>query len=136
MHALLPNYWNSPKCCSAARFMGFNPVLVIGLSSAAGIAAPRFLLRFAQTRYQRRFLDVFPDAIDLIVRAVKAGLPALDAIDLAAREVAAPVGTEFQKVLDDTRIGVAMADALNHAAGTQTLLLMVVPSIDGRWLFG
>jgi len=101
---------------SAARFMGFNPALVIGLSSAAAVAAPRFLLRFAQTRYQRRFLDVFPDAIDLIVRAVKAGLPALDAIDLAAREVAAPVGTEFQKVLDDTHIGVAMADALNHAA--------------------
>ena len=101
---------------SAARFMGFNSVLVIGLSAAAAAAAARYLLRFAQLRYQRRFLDAFPDAIDLIVRAVKAGLPALDAIDLAAREVAAPVGTEFQKVLDDTRIGVAMADALNHAA--------------------
>jgi tight adherence protein B len=100
----------------AARFMGFNSVLVIGLSGAAAAAAARFLLRFAQLRYQRRFLDVFPDAIDLIVRAVKAGLPALDAIDLAAREIAAPVGTEFQKVLDDTRIGVAMADALNRAA--------------------
>jgi tight adherence protein B len=101
---------------AAARFMGFNPVLVIGLSGAAAAAAPRFLLRFAQLRYQRRFLDVFPDAIDLIVRAVRAGLPALDAIDVAAREIGAPVGTEFQKVLDDTRIGVAMADALNHAA--------------------
>ena len=101
---------------SAARFMGFNSVLVIGLSAAAAAAAARYLLRFAQLRYQRRFLDAFPDAIDLIVRAVKAGLPALDAIDFAAREVAAPVGTEFQKVLDDTRIGVAMADALNHAA--------------------
>ena len=101
---------------SAARFMGFNSVLVIGLSAAAAAAAARYLLRFAQLRYQRRFLDAFPDAIDLIVRAVKAGLPALDAIDLAAREVAAPVGTEFQKVLDDTRIGVAMADALNRAA--------------------
>jgi tight adherence protein B len=99
-----------------ARFMGFNAVLVIGLSAVAAAAAARYLLRFVQLRYQRRFLDSFPDAIDLIVRAVKAGLPALDAIDLAAREVAAPVGTEFQKVLDDTRIGVAMADALNHAA--------------------
>jgi tight adherence protein B len=99
-----------------ARFMGLNSVLVIGLSAAAAAAAARYLLRFAQRRYQRRFLDAFPDAIDLIVRAVKAGLPALDAIDLAAREVAAPVGTEFEKVLDDTRIGVAMADALNHAA--------------------
>ena len=99
-----------------ARFIGCNSVLVIGLSAVAAVAAARYLLRFAQLRYQRRFLDAFPDAIDLIVRAVKAGLPALDAIDLAAREVAAPVGTEFQKVLDDTRIGVAMADALNHAA--------------------
>jgi tight adherence protein B len=99
-----------------ARFMGINSVLVIGLSTAAAAAAARYLLHFAQRRYQRRFLDAFPDAIDLIVRAVKAGLPALDAIDLAAREIAAPVGTEFQKVLDDTRIGVAMADALNHAA--------------------
>jgi tight adherence protein B len=101
---------------SGARFMGFHPVLVIGFSGAAGAAAPRFLLRFAQLRYQRRFLDIFPDAIDLIVRAVRAGLPALDAIEVAAREVTAPVGTEFQKVIDDTRIGVAMADALNHAA--------------------
>jgi tight adherence protein B len=101
---------------SAARFMGFNPVLVIGLSGAAAAAAARFLLRFAQLQYRRRFLDAFPDAIDLIVRAVRAGLPALDAIEVAAREIPAPVGTEFQKVLDDTRIGVAMADALNRAA--------------------
>jgi tight adherence protein B len=100
----------------AVRSMGFNPVLAIGLGGTAAVAAPRFLLRFAQLRYQRRFLDVFPDAIDLIVRAVKAGLPALDAIDLAAREIAAPVGTELQRILDDTRIGVAMADALNRAA--------------------
>jgi len=100
----------------AVRVMGFNPVLAIGLGGTAAVAAPRFLLRYAQLRYQRRFLDVFPDAIDLIVRAVKAGLPALDAIDLAAREIPAPVGTEFQRVLDDTRIGVAMADALNRAA--------------------
>jgi tight adherence protein B len=100
----------------AVRFMRFNPVLAIGLGGTAAMAAPRFLLRYAQLRYQRRFLDVFPDAIDLIVRAVKAGLPALDAIDLAAREIPAPVGTEFQRILDDTRIGVAMADALNRAA--------------------
>jgi len=100
----------------AARFMGFNPVLVIGLSVAVAAAASRSLLRFAQLVHQRRFLDVLPDAIDMIVRAVRAGLPPLDAIEVAAREIAAPVSTEFQKVLDDTRIGVTLADALNHAA--------------------
>ncbi len=115
-HLILTGITAAVAISLAVRFMGFNPVLVIGLGGAAAVAAPKFLLRFAQLRYQRRFLDVFPDAIDLIVRAVKAGLPALDAIDLAAREIAAPVGTEFQRVLDDTRIGVAMADALNRAA--------------------
>jgi tight adherence protein B len=99
-----------------ARFMGLNSALVIGLGIVAAAAAARSLLRFAQQRYQQRFLDAFPDAIDLIVRAVRAGLPVLDAIEVAAREVAAPVGSEFQKVIDDTRVGVAMADALNHAA--------------------
>jgi tight adherence protein B len=101
---------------AAAHFMGFNPVLVIVLSGLAAATAPKYLLRFTQLRYQRRFLDAFPDAIDLIVRAVRAGLPALDAIEVAAREIAPPVSTEFQKVLDDTRIGVPIADALNHAA--------------------
>ena len=53
-------------------------------------AAPALLLRLAQSRYQRRFLDVFPDALDLIVRAVRVGLPLLEAIDLSTREIATP----------------------------------------------
>jgi tight adherence protein B len=99
-----------------ARIMGFNPILVTACAIGAAAAAPIFLLRFAQHRYQRRFLDVFPDALDLIVRAVRAGLPPLEAIETAAREIAAPVGPEFRQVIEDTHIGVEMADALQRAA--------------------
>jgi len=74
------------------------------------------LLRFAQSRYQRQFLDVFPDALDLIVRAVKSGLPAPEAIELVTREIRPPVGTEFRRLLDELRIGTEMAEALEHAA--------------------
>jgi tight adherence protein B len=93
-----------------------RPALAIALAGAAAVGAPALLLRLAQSRHQRRFLDIFPDALDVIVRAVRAGLPAPEAIELAAREVGAPVGSEFRRMLDEMRIGVEMEDALQNAA--------------------
>ena len=96
--------------------MGLAPPLVIGLAAAAGVAAPMWLLRSAQRRFQQRFLDIFPDALDLIVRAVKAGLPVLDAMGVAAGEIPAPVGTELRLALDQMRVGVDMEVALQQSA--------------------
>jgi Flp pilus assembly protein TadB len=90
--------------------------LVVTLGAAAALGGPVVLLRLWQGRYQRRFLRVFPDALDLIVRAVRAGLPALDAIDVSASEIAPPVGAEFRRVLDEMRVGIGMEDALQRAA--------------------
>jgi tight adherence protein B len=95
---------------------GFRPVFVIAFCVVAGAGAPAALLKIAQSRYQRQFLDVFPDALDLIVRAVRAGLPAPEAIELATREIRPPVGVEFQRMLDEMRIGTEMEEALQHAA--------------------
>jgi len=91
-------------------------VLSIAFAGLAGLGAPILLVRFAQSRYQRRFLDIFPDALDLIVRSVRAGLPMIEAIDLAAHEIRKPVGTEFDRVLGEIRIGVELEDALQRAA--------------------
>ena len=96
--------------------MGLSPALAITFVGAAAATAPTLLLWFAQSRYQRRFLDAFPDALDLIVRAVRSGLPAPEAIELVAREVRPPVGLEFQRLMDEVRIGTEMAQALQHAA--------------------
>jgi tight adherence protein B len=93
-----------------------HPMLAIALGCAAAAGAPVLLLRFAQGRYQRKFLDIFPDALDLIVRAVRSGLPAPEAIELVSREVRPPVGTEFQKLLDELRIGAELEEALQRAA--------------------
>jgi tight adherence protein B len=93
------------------------PVSVATMASAsAALAGPFLVIRFSQMRYQRHFLERFPDAIDLIVRAVRAGLPALEAMDLASREIAAPVGTEFRQTLNDMHIGIGMEDALQRTA--------------------
>jgi tight adherence protein B len=100
----------------ADRFMEFSVGLVIVLGAAGAIGAPALLLRLAQARYQRRFLDVFPDALDLIARAVRAGLPAVEAMEIAARDTRPPVGVEFQRTLEEARVGVDISEALQHAA--------------------
>ena len=90
--------------------------LTIVLIAAALVGAPAIVLQLLQRRNQRQFLDIFPDALDLIVRAVRGGLPVLEAIQLAAHEIRQPVAVEFERMLGEIRIGVEMEDALQHAA--------------------
>jgi tight adherence protein B len=100
----------------AAGIMGYGPGIAMPIGIAAGVAAAALLLRFAQNRYQNQFLDAFPDALDLIARAVRAGLPALDAMQVASREVRPPVGPEFQRTLEEMRIGIDIDEAMQHTA--------------------
>jgi tight adherence protein B len=99
-----------------SRILVLNSGLVMLLGVAAAVATPVLLLRIAQTRYRSRFLDVFPDALDLIRRAVKAGLPVNEALTVAGREIGEPVGSELRRALDQVQIGVQMVDALNQTA--------------------
>jgi tight adherence protein B len=94
----------------------FRPAFAAALGAVVAVGAPALLLQIMQGRYQRRFLDVFPDALDLIVRGVRAGIPATEAIEVVTREIAAPVGTEFKRMLDEIRIGTKMEEALQNAA--------------------
>jgi tight adherence protein B len=98
---------------AAAITLG-RPVPSIALAGAAAAGVPTLLLRLLQNRNRRQFLDIFPDALDLIVRAVR--VPIIEAIELAAREIRTPVGTELERVLGEIRIGVEIEDALQHAA--------------------
>lgn len=94
----------------------FPLVLAMALSSGAAFVGTTLLVRFQQSRYRRQFLALFPDALDMISRAVKAGLPVMEAIELSARELAPPVGTEFRRILDEIRVGVEMDEALQQTA--------------------
>lgn len=96
--------------------MALRPWLAIVITLAAAVAVMLAFVRQAQGRFRNQFLEIFPDALDLIVRAVRAGLPVLDAMGVVAREVPAPVGSEFQKMLEELRIGVDMQVALQRTA--------------------
>src|SRR5215471_7859928 len=96
----------------AKLVMGLNPGLVSLLALVAAVVAPIILLRTAQSRYRNRFLDVFPDALDLVRRGVRSGLPVNEALVVAAREISDPVGSELRRALEQVQVGVQMTDAL------------------------
>ena len=108
---------------AAALVMGFargvlmlRPAYVLLLGFVAAGAAPALLLRRGQHRYQNRFLDGFPDALDLIGRAIQAGLPVNEALTTVARDIPGPVGAELQQALDQVQIGTDMIEALQQMA--------------------
>jgi tight adherence protein B len=106
----------APVIAITGRALALSAYFVVVLGAAAAVGGAFLLLNLAQIRYRNRFLKVFPDALDLIGRAVKAGLPAFDAMEVAAHDIPDPVGGEFRRTLDEMRIGTDIDDALQHTA--------------------
>jgi tight adherence protein B len=79
------------------------PALMLGV--AAGVGLPYFVIGSMGKRRTRAFLKLFPDAIDLMVRALRSGLPISEAIIGAAQEIGDPVGPEFSNVESGMRMG-------------------------------
>jgi tight adherence protein B len=97
-------------------FRLMSPALATFFGLAAAAGAGISLLALAQARYRARFLDIFPDALDLICRAVKAGLPVVEAMVVAGRDIADPVGSELRLALNEMQIGAEPQDALQRMA--------------------
>ena len=70
--------------------------------------APRWFLGYMRRRRQETFLTELPDAIDIIVRGLKSGLPLSDALKVIAAESAPPIGPEFWEVVEGQRVGITI----------------------------
>ena len=95
---------------------------------ACGIALPLLALKVLRSRRQKKFSAQFADAIDIIVRSLRAGHPVPVAINMVAREMADPVGSEFGIVVDEITYGADLETAmrsLNYRVGTDDLPLFV-----------
>jgi Flp pilus assembly protein TadB len=88
-----------------------RPLLIVGLPLLAVRATYRFLIE----RFRTRFLTVFPDTLDLIIRAVRAGIPVVQAINTAGREADEPVRATFRTMGDALRLGADLNDVLDQA---------------------
>ncbi|OWV96437.1 pilus assembly protein [Rhizobium sp. R72] len=93
-------------------FLADAPVMVVlGLPIIAGVGLPRWVIGFLIKRRQNKFLDEFPNALDVIVRSIKSGLPLNDAIRLIANEGKDPVKSEFRRVVESQQVGLSVPDA-------------------------
>ncbi len=88
---------------------GMLPALGLGFAGAFGL--PRWFLSFRKKRREQKFLNAFPDAVDVIVRGVKAGLPLLDCIKMIAIDAPEPVRSEFRGILETQAIGMPLGEA-------------------------
>ncbi len=95
-------------------FLGVN-VIVAGLMGFVGfLGLPRWFLGFLRNRRQNRFLTDFADAIDVMVRGLKAGLPVSEAMKIIASESGPPVGPEFLEVVDGQKIGISLDQGIER----------------------
>ncbi len=93
---------------------GSSP-LVSGLAAVAGsLGFPRWLLGFLAKRRQKQFLIEFANALDVIVRGVKSGLPLNDCLRIIAKETAEPVKSEFVDVVEQQKVGVPLFKAFER----------------------
>jgi tight adherence protein B len=89
--------------------MGLLVALALGFAAAFGL--PFWILAFLKKRRENRFIAVFPDAVDVIVRGIKAGLPVLDCFKVIAGEAQEPVRSEFRAIIETQAIGMPLGDA-------------------------
>jgi tight adherence protein B len=88
---------------------GLLPALALGF--AAGCGLPFWMLSFLKKRREARFLEGLPDAVDVIVRGIKAGLPVLDSMKVIAADGQEPMRTEFRNIVETQAIGIPLGDA-------------------------
>lgn len=96
-------------------FLTIRPELTLLISLACSVGSMALAYRMMLSRYRVRFLGVFPDALDLIIRAVRAGVPVAHAIRTAGDELEEPVASQFRIMGDALRVGIDMQDVMDEA---------------------
>lgn len=123
LNITIPAFWIgsliSGVAAAVATFVlgGFNEglqlLVPVGIGFAAAFGVPRWFLGMAISGRQKKFVGQFADAIDVIVRGVKSGLPLNECLKMIARESSEPLAGEFRVVCDAIAMGVPIDQALH-----------------------
>jgi tight adherence protein B len=91
-----------------------NPFLALGGGLIAGLGLPRWVVGFLAKRRTKKFTAAFSDAIDVIVRGIKSGLPVHDCLKIIGRESPEPLGPEFVRLVENIGMGMSIDQALEQ----------------------
>ena len=97
----------------AALVLGLPILVVLGLALIFGLGLPRWVIGFLAKGRMKKFSLEFPNAVDVIVRGIKSGLPVHECFKIIARESPAPLGPEFQKLVEGLGVGLTLEQALD-----------------------
>lgn len=92
--------------------LGQSPWIGLGLGFAAGLGLPRWVLGFLAASRIKKFTEGFPDAMDIITRGIKSGLPVHDSLRVIGAETAEPLAGEFRRLVEGIGMGVSIDQAL------------------------
>jgi tight adherence protein B len=101
-------------CFAIAFFMGGGLLGALGLAFAAGFGLPRWALSYLKKRREKNFLKALPDAVDVIVRGIKAGLPLFESIKVVAADAPEPLKSEFIAIIETQAIGMPLGEACSR----------------------
>jgi tight adherence protein B len=96
---------------AGAMFGGGGILGAGGLAFAGGLGLPRWGLSFLKKRREKKFLAALPDAVDVIVRGIKAGLPLFESIKVVAADAPEPLRSEFNAIIETQAIGIPLGEA-------------------------
>lgn len=95
---------------------GRGPLILMLMWFIGTFGLPRYYLRRTIRRRQKKFLEDFADALEAMVRLLKAGMPVGEAIAMASREFEGPIGEEMSRIYDAQKIGISLSEATLEAA--------------------
>lgn len=93
---------------------GMNIVIALGISLIVSIGLPRWIIGFLAKKRMAKFSLEFPNAVDVIVRGIKSGLPVHECFKIIARESPAPLGPEFQRLVEGLGVGMTLEQSLER----------------------
>jgi tight adherence protein B len=99
---------------AAAFWMGGGLLGGVGMAFAAGFGLPRWVLGYLKTKREKAFLKALPDAVDVIVRGIKAGLPLFESIKVVAADAPEPLRSEFLTIIETQTIGMPLGEACSR----------------------
>ena len=97
-------------------FKGVSFLVAVFSGLLIGAGLPHMVVNFLVRRRIKNFTTNFPDAIELLVRGLKSGMPVSETLSVIAKEIAGPVGEEFKLVVEKIKIGKSMEEALQETA--------------------
>ncbi len=123
-------------CAALALSSGLPPFLVLAIGFVGALGLPRFWVNRKRKKRQSAFIEELPNAVEVIVRGVKAGLPLMDCMRMIAAEAKEPLRGEFRAVMDSIALGVPLDEAIGKLYERMPLpeanFLAIVISIQSK----